>query len=66
MTASGDGSIILWDNMVQEPQGQLLDQQKLGFHHLATNGSILAAVNFDGKATLYDLKKQQKVAAPGK
>ena len=52
--------------MVQEPKGQLLDQQKLGFHHLATNGSILSAVNYDGTATLYNLQTQQKIVALGR
>lgn len=50
--------------MEQEPKGQLLDQQKLGFHHLSTNGTILSAVNFDGSAHLYDLKTLSKIAAP--
>lgn len=56
---------MLWDNMEQEPKGKLLDQQKLGFHHLATNGTILAAVNFDGSVHVYDLAAQQKIPSPG-
>lgn len=56
---------MMWDNMEQEPKGKLLDQQKLGFHHLATNGTILAAANFDGSVHVYDLAAQQKIPSPG-
>lgn len=66
ITASGDGSIKLWDNSETEPKGIVLDEQRLGFHHLSTNGSVVGAVNFDGKAYLYDLTKQQRISTPGK
>lgn len=50
--------------MEQEPTGKILDQQQLGFHHIATNGTIAAAVNFDGRVHLYDLTSQTKIATP--
>lgn len=66
ITASGDGFIKLWDNSETEPKGIVLDELSLGFHHISTNGSIVGAVNFDGKAYFYDIAKRQRINAPGK
>ena len=56
--------IKLWDNSETQPKGIVLDEQRLRFHHLSTNGSVVGAVNFDGKAYLYDLTKTTKNQHP--
>lgn len=59
ITGSGDGNITLWDNGEVDPKPLHLLRYKLGIHHVATDelGSILAAVSFDAKLHLYDLKQ---------
>lgn len=67
ITGSGDGDLTLWDNGESEPQPMYLLRNKLGIHHLAVDrlGSVLAAVSFDGRLHLFDLKSLQPIEAAG-
>jgi superkiller protein 8 len=58
ITGSGDGDITLWDNGEVNPKPLHLLRYKVGIHHLAVDGigHTLAAVSFDGRLHLFDLK----------